>query len=73
LSHTSNPFCSGYFGDGVSVTISLGWPETSILLISASQVARVSGVSHQHLADSDQIYMCVLLLFWFNYWTPERS
>jgi hypothetical protein len=26
LSHTSSPFCSGYFGDGVSPTICLGCP-----------------------------------------------
>jgi hypothetical protein len=31
LSHTSSPFCSGYFGDGVSQTICLGWPQTLIL------------------------------------------
>jgi hypothetical protein len=50
LSHTSSPFCSGYFGDGVSHTICLGWPRTLILFISSSQVARITGVSHQHLA-----------------------
>jgi hypothetical protein len=43
LSHTSSAFCSGYFGDGVSWTICLGWPCTEILLISASQVARIIG------------------------------
>jgi hypothetical protein len=32
-------FCSGYFGDGVLQTIFLGWLRTSILLISASQIA----------------------------------
>jgi hypothetical protein len=26
LSHTSSPFCSGYFGDGVSQIICQGWP-----------------------------------------------
>jgi hypothetical protein len=35
FSHTSSPFCSGYFGDGVLATICLGWPGTGILLISA--------------------------------------
>jgi hypothetical protein len=44
------PFFSGYFGDGVSRTICRGWPQTSILPISASQVARILGVSHQHPA-----------------------
>jgi hypothetical protein len=37
MSHPSSPFCSGYFGDGgVSQTIYLDWPQTIILLISAS-------------------------------------
>jgi hypothetical protein len=35
------------FGDGGSRTIFLGWPGTTIFLISASQVARITGVSHQ--------------------------
>jgi hypothetical protein len=34
LSHTSIPFCSGYFGDGVSKTICPVWPWTIILLIT---------------------------------------
>jgi hypothetical protein len=40
-------FYSGYFGDGVSQTICLGYPQTVILPISASQVARITGVSYQ--------------------------
>jgi hypothetical protein len=44
LSHTSTPFCSGYFRDGVLWTICPGWPQTEILLSSASQVARITGV-----------------------------
>jgi hypothetical protein len=31
LSHVSSPPCSGYFGDGFSPTICLGWPRTGIL------------------------------------------
>jgi hypothetical protein len=46
LSHTFSPFCPGYFGDGVS-----GWPQTMILLISASQVARITGVSSWRLTQ----------------------
>jgi hypothetical protein len=38
LSHTSSPFCCCYFREGVSHTISLDWPLTTILLISVSQV-----------------------------------
>jgi hypothetical protein len=46
LSHTSSPFCSGCFGDGVSRKICLGWLQTLIFSMSASQVARIPGVSH---------------------------
>jgi hypothetical protein len=46
LSHTSCPFSSGYFGDGVSQTICPGQPWTMILLISVFQVPRISGMSH---------------------------
>jgi hypothetical protein len=35
---------------GVSRTICLGWPQTMILPILASQVARITSVSHQRLA-----------------------
>jgi hypothetical protein len=41
-----HPAWSGYFEDGVSWTICLGWPWTVILPISASQVAKITGVSH---------------------------
>jgi hypothetical protein len=45
-SYTPSPFCSGYFGDGISGTIYLDWLWTSILPISASQVAKITGVRH---------------------------
>jgi hypothetical protein len=44
------PFCCGYFEDGISWTICLGWPWTLILPISASQVARITGMGPWHLA-----------------------
>jgi hypothetical protein len=45
LSHTSNSFCSGCFGDG-GLSNDLPWlTSNTILLISASQVARIPGVS----------------------------
>jgi hypothetical protein len=50
LSNSSSPFCFSYFGARVSRTICLGWPGTVILLISTSQVARITGVSHWHPA-----------------------
>jgi hypothetical protein len=36
----------------VSQTICLDWPQTSILLILASQVARITGIRHQHPVSS---------------------
>jgi hypothetical protein len=50
LSHFTSLFCVGYFWDMVLQTIFLGWPQTSVLLISASWVARSTDVSHCHLA-----------------------
>jgi hypothetical protein len=38
------------FEDGISQTICLGWSQTATLPISASHVARVIGMSLQHLA-----------------------
>jgi hypothetical protein len=48
LSHTPSPFCSGYFGDGILLTICPDWSWTLILLILASQVARITGMNHWH-------------------------
>jgi hypothetical protein len=43
-------FCAGFFWDRVSPTICLGWLWTAMFLISASWVARITGVSCWHLA-----------------------
>jgi hypothetical protein len=43
-------FCEGFFRDRFSWTISPGWPQTSILLISASWIAVITGMSHGCLA-----------------------
>jgi hypothetical protein len=43
LSHSSSPFCSGYFGDVISQTICNDWSQTVILQISVSHVARTTG------------------------------
>jgi hypothetical protein len=45
LGYTSSPFSSGYFGAGVSQTICLDLPQTMILLILTSQVARITDVT----------------------------
>jgi hypothetical protein len=54
----SSPLCSGYFGSGISWTICLGSPWTSIHLILASKVVSITGVSHQHL------FFVVVVVFW---------
>jgi hypothetical protein len=60
LSHTFSSFCSVYFGDGISQSICPCWPQTVILLILASQVARITGLSYQCL-DQIQILPAYLL------------
>jgi hypothetical protein len=40
-----------FFWDRVARTIFPGWLQTAILLISASWVARIISVSHQHLNE----------------------
>jgi hypothetical protein len=50
LSHSASPFCDGHFQDRVSQTICPGWLWTTILSISVSWVARITGVSHRCLA-----------------------
>jgi hypothetical protein len=49
-----------------SWTVCLGWPRTKILLISASQVARITGVSHQCLAF-------FFFLWWWGYWAADSQ
>jgi hypothetical protein len=46
LSYTYSPFFFGYFQDRILGTICWGWPRTVILLISASQVAKIASVIH---------------------------
>jgi hypothetical protein len=47
FSHNTSPI----FCDRVLRTIRVGWLLTTILLISASCVARITGVSHWYLAN----------------------
>jgi hypothetical protein len=53
--------CEGlfFFLNRILWTVCLGWLWTVILLISASWVARITGVSHQHLAYF--IYLFILV------------
>jgi hypothetical protein len=50
-------FVMGSFQGSVSQTLCPGWLQNAILLIFASWIARITGVSHQHLALS------VILIF----------
>jgi hypothetical protein len=43
-------FCAGFFKIGSCRTICLGWLSTAILLIFASWIVRITGVSHLHRA-----------------------
>jgi hypothetical protein len=67
---------------GVSRTISLGWPQTSVLPTSVTQVAGSTGVSHQRLASHSfflriefrllyviyaPVYLCSLIFLLFFY------
>jgi hypothetical protein len=56
---TFSLFHSGYFRDGVLWTIYLGLPWIAILSISASQVAKITGVSHWCGPNSVFNHLCV--------------
>jgi hypothetical protein len=81
LSHSTSPiFCDRVFRDSVLKTICSGWLQTTILLISASWVARITGVSHWHPASLSRIKLwtamvcmwCILQGFvcweWRRWW-----
>jgi hypothetical protein len=63
--HLQIHFCFCYFGDGVSWSICLGWPRTSILRISSSQVAKITVVRQRCLASL--VCFCFIYLFLW-YW-----
>jgi hypothetical protein len=52
LSHSASSFCDGYFQDRVLRTICLVWLWATILLISASWVPKITGMSHQRPVTS---------------------
>jgi hypothetical protein len=71
LIHTSSPICYHYFGDGILWTICLVWPLTTSLLISASQVPRITGMRHQPLAKKKnqfyrESYFFIIFLFFIK-------
>jgi hypothetical protein len=56
------------FGDSVSQTICLGWLQTAILLMFASWVARITGMSHQCLVG---IFFLVVVVLGLNSGPPN--
>jgi hypothetical protein len=54
-------FCGGLFWDRVLQTISPSWLWTSILLISASWVSRITGVNHWCLVERP-VFLLLLLM-----------
>jgi hypothetical protein len=60
--------CDGYFWDRVSRTIWLGWLWTTVLLLSASSVARIIGVNYQLRPAYFNISLCVLMEMMGNGW-----
>jgi hypothetical protein len=69
-------FCFEYFRDRVSWAICPGWLWNTILLISASWVARITGVSYQHPATFQPLLWLwegQRFLFCFQHHLGERS
>jgi hypothetical protein len=68
--YVSSTFWRGYFGDGVLQTICLDWSWTMILQISTSQVIRIIGMIHQHLASlfwkEDNCFPAVVEQGWYD-------
>jgi hypothetical protein len=54
-------FCDVFFQDRVLQTFCLGWLRTSILLVSASWVARITGKSHWHPALAEFLFSLFLV------------
>jgi hypothetical protein len=58
----------GFFQDRILWTIFPDWLQTMILLISASWVARITGVSHQHQTQSCELLFEVNIPKTLSYW-----
>jgi hypothetical protein len=66
LSHIPNPFWSGYFWRWYLVNYLSSWPWITIIPISASQVARITGVSHKYPAVSNNAFCLKVYLLTFG-------
>jgi hypothetical protein len=60
-------FCVGYFQDRVLWTLCPGWPQTMILLISASWVTRIISMSYWHPAGMSFFQFIGMLLWKWNF------
>jgi hypothetical protein len=69
LSHSTRPFLSWVFWDRVLWIICPGWRWTSILVISASWVARITGLSHRCPAPSDFL----IVFYSFKCWSQSSK
>jgi hypothetical protein len=47
------------FGNGVLRSICTDWPQTLTILISASQVARITGMSHWYVVVTTGLFLSV--------------
>jgi hypothetical protein len=70
---SSAHFAQGILEKRVYQTICPGWPQIAILLISASQAARIIGVSHQHLAINRFYNFLVSLLILIMLWGRQAE
>jgi hypothetical protein len=66
LSHSSIPFWNGFFQDRVLWSICWGWLRIAILLISASWVARITGMSHWSQVSRPHFLLLVTVKFWLK-------
>jgi hypothetical protein len=72
LSHSTSHFLWWVFRDRVSQTLCPGWLRTTILLISASWVATITGVSYWHLAKN-KFFIIQELHDFQKMWSKSRS
>jgi hypothetical protein len=72
LSHSTIPFfCDGYFRDRVSWTLCPGWLQTMIHLISASWVAKITGMSHWHPTTVSVLLALIKVLAWARHYSKH--
>jgi hypothetical protein len=66
LSYSTSPFFVMGFFKIVSQTVCSGWLQTEMLLVSASWVARITGMSHQHPTECmflNRVLLVLVIMF----------